>query len=65
MNDIEKLSLEVKEDPGTGDYYLIFPDHLLEKLQWSEGDTIVWTQIDQQSWSIHKLDKEDNQDDKA
>ena len=53
-SDIRRMSLEVQEDPVTGDHYLIFPQELLEKLQWAEGDTLIWTRLDDQSWSLCK-----------
>ena len=35
-----KVTLE--EDPDTGDAILPFPPALLEKMEWVEGDTILW-----------------------
>jgi hypothetical protein len=58
-SEIEKMTLEVKEDPKTGDYYLAFPQDLLDRLGWQEGDTIVWTQLDDQSWSLNKSGQQD------
>jgi len=49
-----KMTLEVKEDPDTGDHFLIFPPELLQRLQWNEGDTLLWSKIGDQSWSLTK-----------
>lgn len=56
------MTLEVNEDPVTGDHFLIFPPELLQRLQWNEGDTLIWTQLDDQSWSLHKKEITDCQD---
>ena len=37
-----KLILEVQEDPATGDFYLQFPDELIEQLSWKIGDELEW-----------------------
>ena len=35
-----KWTLEVQEDPETGDSVLTLPPELLEQVGWKEGDTI-------------------------
>jgi hypothetical protein len=42
------------EDPETGDIILPFPPELLEKMNWKEGDTLVWNASSDGSWIISK-----------
>lgn len=35
-------TLEVQEDPETGDAVIQFPPELLEQTGWQEGDVINW-----------------------
>lgn len=47
-------TLEVQEDPETGDAILEFPPDLLEQAGWKEGDTLIWTDLGNGSWSLTK-----------
>lgn len=49
-------TLEVQEDPETGDAILEFPPELLEQAGWKEGDTLVWTDMGDGSWQLAKKD---------
>ncbi len=55
MNE-EKMSwtLEVQEDPDTGDAILQFPPDLLDAAGWKEGDTLEWKDNGDGSWSLIK-----------
>ena len=39
-------TVTLEEDPDTGDLLLPFPDELLERMGWVEGDTLVWGNSD-------------------
>jgi len=54
--DENKWILEVQEDPVTGDCILEFPPEMLEKAGWKEGDTLIWTDQGDGSWSLSKKD---------
>lgn len=54
-------TLEVKEDPETGDGILEFPPELLERVGWKEGDTLVWTDRGDGTWSLTKKEEEANE----
>jgi hypothetical protein len=54
--DENKWILEVQEDPETGDCILEFPPEMLEKAGWKEGDTLIWTDQGDGSWSLSKKD---------
>jgi len=48
-------TLEVEEDPITGEAILTFPPDALEAAGWDEGDTIVWDiQSDGKSYVLTK-----------
>lgn len=48
-------TLEVKELPD-GDQYIELPEELTKQVGWKEGDTIVWTDLKNGSWSLKKRD---------
>jgi hypothetical protein len=50
----QSWTLEVQEDPESGDAILQFPPDLLESAGWKEGDVLVWTDMGNGSWSLAK-----------
>ena len=46
--------LTVEEDPETGDSILQFPPDLLESVGWKEGDSLLWSDNGDGSWSLTK-----------
>ena len=55
---MSRWTLDVKEDPETGDQILEFPDDLMESAGWKEGDKIEWIDNKDGSWTLRK--KEDD-----
>jgi hypothetical protein len=51
-------TVTVEEDPETGELSLPFPDDLIAKMDWSIGDTLVFEDLKDGSFSIRK--KEDD-----
>jgi hypothetical protein len=49
-----KWTLDIKEDPETGDAILEFPEDLLKEAGWQEGDTLTWKDLGNGSWSLTK-----------
>ena len=47
-------TLNVEEDPKTGDNILTFPEDLLESAGWKEGDIIEWIDLKDGSWQLKK-----------
>lgn len=38
-----------------GDLILVFPDELLAAMDWNEGDTLIWTQNDDDdTWTLKR-----------
>jgi hypothetical protein len=56
LNNTTKNSwtLTIEEDPETGDGILTFPEDLLEQTGWREGDTLIWKDRRDGSWSLEK-----------
>ncbi len=47
-------TLNIEEDPETGDGILTFPPDLLEEAGWKEGDTLEWIDRGDGSWQLQK-----------
>ena len=56
MNTDMKTSwtVEIQEDPDTGDCILELPPEMLAQVGWKEGDTLTWTDQGDGSWSLSK-----------
>ena len=48
---------DVKED-NNGDAVIEFPDDLMAKVGWQEGDEITWQDLGDGTWSLRKKDRE-------
>jgi hypothetical protein len=44
----------VKYDSKTGEYYLEFPPELLNQVGWDFGDTLIWKDNEDGSFSLEK-----------
>lgn len=55
--DTVKWTLEVEEDPNTGDLVLPFPPDLLANMGWKEGDTLKWEDNGDGSFSLINLNQ--------
>jgi hypothetical protein len=55
-------TLDVQEDPKSGDAIIQFPDDLLEETGWREGDDIVWKDNNDGSFSLTKKEEVMTQD---
>jgi len=40
-----------------GEYFIEFPDEVLQEVGWKEGDVIDWSDNGDGSWSLKKLDE--------
>ena len=57
----ESSHIVVQEDPDTGELFIELPQRLLAQLGWGEGDDLQWVERPDGSWTIKKL--EEDQDD--
>jgi hypothetical protein len=53
---MSKWTITVEEDPENGDLILPFTDEILSEVGWVAGDTIVWTDNKDGSWTMRKKD---------
>jgi len=49
------------EADSDGDLVLVFPDELLEAMDWNAGDTLLWQQLDDGTWSLKKREASDTE----
>lgn len=63
VSSVEQSStLEIQEDPVTGEQYIELPQRLLIQLGWKEGDDLEWVELEDGSWSVKKVENdEDNE----
>lgn len=50
-----KWTLEVEEDPKTGEAIIQFPADFLEMSGWRDGDSINWRDNGDGSWTLEKI----------
>ncbi len=51
---MKSWTLQIEEDPETGDSMLTFPPDLLEEAGWKEGDILEWIDKGDGSWQLLK-----------
>ena len=49
-------TLEVKQHED-GEYFLQFTDEILAEVGWAEGDVLKWIDNGDDTWTLKKLDK--------
>lgn len=57
-----RWTIEVQEDPETGEQILEFPDDLMESAGWKEGDVLEWIDNKDGSWTLRKKDENSKTD---
>jgi hypothetical protein len=53
--DTLKWTLEVVEDPESGELLLQFPEEFLDMQGWKEGDILEWEDNKDGTWSLKKV----------
>lgn len=56
----ESSTLVIQEDPDTGEPFIELPQRLLEQLGWKEGDDLQWVEGTDGSWTIKKVEKDED-----
>ena len=51
-------TLELK-DAGNGELLIEFPDELMNQMGWDIGDTLLWEELPNGSWSVKKDESKD------
>jgi hypothetical protein len=60
MQNQNKRTLTVQEDPLTGDLFLEFPEDLMEQMGWVEGDELIWGMGSEDGWPVTLRKKDTN-----
>ena len=61
VSSVEQSStLEIQEDPVTGEQYIELPQRLLAQLGWKEGDDLEWVELENGSWSVKKVENDED-----
>jgi len=61
VSSVEQSStLEIQEDPVTGEQYIELPQRLLAQLGWKEGDSLEWVELENGSWSVKKVENDED-----
>lgn len=58
----QKWTITLENDPETGDLIMPFPPDLLAQVGWDFGDTLIWEDMHNGSWSLRKKDVKSNAD---
>ena len=54
-----KCTVSVQEDLVTGEQFIIFPEEIMTEVGWQDGDTIVWKNNGDGSWTLTRKKNED------
>ena len=57
----DRSTLEVQEDPETGELFIVFPKSLMIQLGWKEGDDLQWIERPDGSWGVQKVEKDEDE----
>jgi hypothetical protein len=57
----DRSTLVIQEDPDTGEPFIELPQRLLEQLGWKEGDDLEWIEGPDGSWTIKKVEADENE----
>ena len=57
-DNVYEAPIQVDSD---GDLILVFPDELLAAMDWNEGDTLVWTNNEDGTWTLTRNENSDPQ----
>jgi len=49
-------TVEIIEDPESGDLVLPFPQDMLDKVGWQTGDNLNWVDLGDGTWEITKIE---------
>ena len=58
IDEMDKYTVKLEEDPETGELVLPIPVELLNQMGWDDGDTLLWEEMSNGSYSIKKKEEE-------
>lgn len=53
---MNKWTIKLEQDPETGDLIMPLTDEMLKQVGWNIGDTLIWEQNSDNSWSLRKVE---------
>ena len=53
---MNKWTITLEEDPETGDLIMPLTPDMLRQVGWDIGDTLIWEDLHNGSWSLRKKD---------
>lgn len=56
----ESFTTQIQFNDDTGEYFIQFPEEFMAAIGWDEGDTLVWTLLDDGRITIHRKEDSDN-----
>jgi bifunctional DNA-binding transcriptional regulator/antitoxin component of YhaV-PrlF toxin-antitoxin module len=62
IDKVVKWQLPVEEDPVSGEYFITFPEDLLEAANLKEGDDVEWISQEEGTFILKKCEKQLNHD---
>ena len=60
MSEENKHTIQLIEDPETGDLILPLTSDILNQVGWDEGDTLIWEELPNGSFSLSKKEEDKN-----
>jgi hypothetical protein len=58
MESMIKCTVSIQEDLVTGEQFIIFPEEVMTGVGWQEGDTIIWKDNGDGSWTLTRKEDE-------
>ena len=58
MTEETRYTIKLIEDPETGDLILPLTSDILNQVGWDEGDTLLWEELPNGSFSLTKKEEE-------
>lgn len=55
---MKTFNISVQEDKNSGEFYLEFPEEVVEATGWSVGDELVWIDNKDGSFTLKKKDEQ-------
>jgi len=56
--DDNKWTVTVQQDGKTKELFIEFPPDAINQVGWDTGDTVIWEELDNGSWSLRKKEDE-------
>lgn len=50
-----KWTVPVEVDAASGEYFIMIPDEVLDQVDWEEGDTLEWIDLNDGSFELRKV----------